>query len=305
MTSREMLFIYLLVFLSVLLFFQIHHNTNLTQEIHHKVYSRQKTPQQTLIEKLTSFVAAPNSNSNCRLDDSVLKMYKIQHENRVRLMKTIRNQGDENTGFAMLYNGIVPEIFCPSLIRVGNVDDGGKWVCNPVAMPANCVVMSLGVATDPSFEREIQLISDQKCSVQSYDKDDSVIDGFEKINAFFTKALISTRDNPETNERSIRGEMKRLKIDRVEILKIDIEGSEFTVIPDLIDQATFCQILIEIHGKPKDVIDLIVKMAKKGYRLFSYEINGRFHFLSEYSFIHDDCLKQYEAVALDYYWHLV
>ncbi|CAJ0917601.1 unnamed protein product, partial [Mesorhabditis belari] len=291
--------IYVLVAISIVLFLQILHIKTLTREIHTKVYNTQKS--------VPISQTRANQSRSCRLDDAVLEMYKIQHDKRVNLMKYAARVAGEQRGYAKLYNGIVPEVFCPSLVRIGNVDDGGKWVCNPMAMPSGCAIMSLGVAGDPSFEKEMQLLTKQKCSVQSYDKRDPgpVIEGMEKINAFFTKALISVRDDPENNIRSIQGEMKRLNIDRIEILKIDIEGSEFSVIPELISVVDICQILIEIHGKPKKVIELISEMARKGYRIFSYEINGAWHHLSEYSFIHESCIEQYEATPLDYYWHLV
>ncbi|CAJ0580518.1 unnamed protein product, partial [Mesorhabditis spiculigera] len=245
--------------------------------------------------------------SRMRPDEYISRKYDKQVSDRVEVLRLCRTV-KKDLGFMKLYNAMVPEVFCPNLVRIGEVNDGGKWVCHPRAMPDNCAIFSLGVSQDTSFEREMQEITSQKCSVYSYDKGQpqpSVLEDYSKIRAQFTKALIANSTNLEKGERSIGYEMERLGLKRIEILKIDIEGAEFLVMPTLIKQAKMCQILIEIHGDPKFVVNLVVMLAQAGYRLFSYEINGMYHSLSEYSFIHDDCLETYGASPLAYYWHLV
>ncbi|CAJ0575678.1 unnamed protein product, partial [Mesorhabditis spiculigera] len=265
------------------------------------------------IEQQETFIKENFENSTEM--DYVREQYFEQLQSRVNLLKKARKdyvtgwftRKDYQNGFAKLYNGIVPEVFCPNLVRIGNVNDGGKWVCNPKALPDKCAIMSLGVNVDATFEREIQKISNQRCRINSYDPMDpgSAIAGLESLNVHFRQVAIGAEDNLEHRQVSVLTEMQRLSIAKLEMLKIDIELNEFSVMPGLVEKTEFCQIFIEIHGNPEETIDLIVLLAKKGYRMFSYEINGYHHTLSEYSFIHDNCLKQYGAVPVVNYWHLV
>lgn len=73
-------------------------------------------------------------------------------------------------------------------------------------------------------------------------------------------------------------------------------GSEYDVIPDLLRDSKFCQILIEIHGNRRSAgseVEFVKLFSKHDYYLFSYEINGFFLPLCEFSFIHKDCMARY------------
>uniref|UniRef100_A0A8R1IFY1 Methyltransf_21 domain-containing protein n=1 Tax=Caenorhabditis japonica TaxID=281687 RepID=A0A8R1IFY1_CAEJA len=48
----------------------------------------------------------------------------------------------------------------------------------------------------------------------------------------------------------------------VEILKMDIEGSEFTALEPFLKEHYVCQILIEIHGWPPKHLELLQKIAR-------------------------------------------
>uniref|UniRef100_A0A1I7WW22 Methyltranfer_dom domain-containing protein n=1 Tax=Heterorhabditis bacteriophora TaxID=37862 RepID=A0A1I7WW22_HETBA len=92
--------------------------------------------------------------------------YSLQARERVNQLNSITNASNHAT----LYNVLVPEVYCPNLVRVGNVNDGGKWVCNPLAMPQhNCrwilrVLIVLGDAWQfssnaPAFKINIHTIT--------------------------------------------------------------------------------------------------------------------------------------------------
>lgn len=61
--------------------------------------------------------------------------YSRQAPGRIAQLQSIGGLSN----YATLYNVLVPEVYCLDLVRVGNVVDGGKWVCNPKEMPQeNC-----------------------------------------------------------------------------------------------------------------------------------------------------------------------
>ena len=66
------------------------------------------------------------------------------------------------------------------------------------------------------------------------------------------------------------------RADRIEVLKMDIEGSEFDVLPHE-DWTSICigQILMELHPKPHQTLGNILEhldhLERAGYRLFSTE----------------------------------
>ncbi|CAJ0573078.1 unnamed protein product, partial [Mesorhabditis spiculigera] len=193
-----------------------------------------------------------------------------------RLLYEQKVSADEE--FPVLYNILVPEVFCPSAVRVGQILDGGKWACRPWAVPKNCAVYSLGIDNDTTFERDFQRISAQQCRIYAYDMKrpmfPEVLEGLEKLDIHFREAKIGLRDSKVENTVSLENEMKRHHHGQIEVLKMDIEGAEFQVLPPLVERIRICQILIELHGLPPKVVGLLMTLGDRGYRLFSHELTG-------------------------------
>ncbi|NOH01020.1 MAG: FkbM family methyltransferase [Chloroflexi bacterium] len=90
--------------------------------------------------------------------------------------------------------------------------------------------------------------------------------------------------------------MKELSHNRIDLLKMDIEGSEYDVINDL-ERINIrpIQILVEFHhgfpeiGVPRTK-QAIRQLTRMGYALFAYSIK-----LEEFSFIHLPTVKNYET----------
>ena len=86
--------------------------------------------------------------------------------------------------------------------------------------------------------------------------------------------------------------MRELGHSNIDILKMDIEGAEYTVIDDIINSGIRpLQILIEFHHKFPDVgvnisKEYINKIRNIGYHLFSVSKTGE-----EYGFIKKTVLK--------------
>ncbi|VDN51951.1 unnamed protein product [Dracunculus medinensis] len=204
-----------------------------------------------------------------------------------------------------IYSTFAPEVYCSELVRIGNVADGGKWVCNPFNIPQeNCFILSLGINNEISFEEEIQEISGKRCSLYAFDmndQDEDIRERLKKANAIFQIAKISNFTNENFRTYTVHHLLKLYNLSALEILKIDIEGYEFQVIPSLILNGNICQILIEIHGTTSMGIELLGLFSRNGYNLFSYEVNPGFYLLAEFSLIHDSCLEKYDVKPLAKY----
>ena len=60
------------------------------------------------------------------------------------------------------------------MLRVGRVFDGGKWMCNPLKVRHfdDCVMYSIGLNNEISFEEHLQQLLHNKCKIRAYDKVD-------------------------------------------------------------------------------------------------------------------------------------
>uniref|UniRef100_A0AC34GN54 Methyltransferase domain-containing protein n=1 Tax=Panagrolaimus sp. ES5 TaxID=591445 RepID=A0AC34GN54_9BILA len=230
------------------------------------------------------------------IDDKIIFKYQQQALIRQRILP----EKIDIDGYGILYNVLVPEVFCKNLIRIGYVGDGGKWVCNPTNLLSfeSCTIYSFGMNNDPSFEEDFQNFLNNKCKLRCIDKDDqndATTERLKNVNGAFKKALIGARKDDSLNMFQISDIVAEFGDTKIDILKIDIEGAEFDNVEHLFP-LPICQILIEIHGQtPKETLNLLRTLSEHEYYLFSYEINGFHHHLSEYSFIHKTCFAEYSV----------
>uniref|UniRef100_A0A914X4B5 Methyltransferase domain-containing protein n=1 Tax=Plectus sambesii TaxID=2011161 RepID=A0A914X4B5_9BILA len=186
----------------------------------------------------------------------------------------------------VLYNGLDTEVPCGRLVRIGNVNDGGKWLCDPWSLPTNCIVYSFGVGGDNTFEKELAQLHQPPCSIWSFDNNPEYANLFVGLNqSTFRPWLIGRTTNINANVYTPHDIMKQF-------------GSEYNVLPELLAKftatnTTFCQVLVEMHGLGRSQTQLLQKFAKADYLMYSYEINGAVHTACEYSFIHRPCMNQY------------
>ncbi|CAJ0571137.1 unnamed protein product, partial [Mesorhabditis spiculigera] len=132
-------------------------------------------------------------------------------------------------------------------------------------------------------------------------KSNSVLKGFEEIRAKFRRGFIGDVQDEAAGKLSLIEEMRLNGDQEIEILKIDIEGGEFVVLPSILQHTKICQILVEVHGDPNRVLKLLKLLGQNEYRLFSYEINGKHHTLAEYSLVHKDCFEKYGITPYAHY----
>ncbi|VDL70235.1 unnamed protein product [Nippostrongylus brasiliensis] len=194
-----------------------------------------------------------------------VEYYKLQVPERRAHLSIVRRSYSKN--YMFLYNNLAPEAFCPELLRVGTTNDGGKWICSPYSFPTNCNIISLGMNNQITFEEELQHMTGNRCRLFAYD--------------MAGKVELSDITDQEKNQYTIEDLMKMEEISKLEILKVDL--------------------LIEIHGTPYETTTLLRDIATLGYWLYSYEINGAWPNLCEFSFIHENAFKRYHVTPLAQY----
>ncbi|CAI5448761.1 unnamed protein product [Caenorhabditis angaria] len=192
------------------------------------------------------------------------------------------------------YRKIEIEAFCPNIVRIGEIGDGGKFVCNPKKVRENCVLLSLGLHNEIEYDIMIQNITENRCQIVGADQDrqnDDTLEIYKNI-----RGTVFVGKIPKT--LSIAGMVQRVGGTEVELLKIDIEGGEHKALEPFLKNFFVCQIFIEVHGEPKHHLNLMQKVAKLGFRIFSYEPNPSCSKCCEYSYINEMCMDQYNVLPL-------
>ena len=195
----------------------------------------------------------------------------------------------------------------------------GDWCFIPDKLTSESVIYSLGVGEDIVFDTE--LINDFNLTVEAFDPTPNSIewiettavpdkfnfhpfgisnqDGVLKLYPLYVKGKKSqsmfTLDSScssgedecvEIPVKKLSTIMAELNHQKIDILKMDIEGAEYDVIEDLLQSnLDVGQLLVELHhrfssiGKQKSK-DIIEKLNNHGYRIFFISEKGR-----EYSFV--------------------
>lgn len=210
--------------------------------------------------------------------------------------------------------------YCCRKSRFGS--EYGGWVCAEELLNTDSIVYSFGVGRDISFDKE--LISKCNLTVHAFDPTPKSITWLRKQilppNFFFHEYGVADFNGyvffnppvnnshvshtilprPETEKSGFKVFVKKISTikkelghGKIDILKMDIEGAEYSVIKSLRrSQIRPLQILVEFHhGLPSISIEMtrqaIVELKEMGYKLFSVSDNG-----CELSFIHDKAISK-------------
>jgi FkbM family methyltransferase len=205
-----------------------------------------------------------------------------------------------------------PEVNVAS-VRLGSTY-GGWTICTEAGLGPDSVIYSVGVGEDISFD--LGLIQKFGCTVLAFDPTPRSIDWLKTQDLpqqfqFFpwglgetdglasfaapTNARHVSYSSAALKGRTVQCEVYRLSTlmrkvghEKIDLLKMDIEGSEYVVIEDILtDNVRPRQLLTEFHhgmygiARAKTAIAL-QRLNTMGYRIFSISPNGR-----EYSFVLD------------------
>jgi FkbM family methyltransferase len=203
-----------------------------------------------------------------------------------------------------------PEIQVPSL-RLGSIY-GGWTICTEVGLGADSLIYSVGVGEDISFD--LDLIKTFGCRIFAFDPTPrsiawlktqrlpdefrflpwglGAIDGFTNFAApadmrhvSYSSATVSSR-SVECEVYRLATLMRKLGHAKIDLLKMDIEGSEYDVINDIMTHDLRPrQLLTEFHHgmygiKHHKTANALKSLNTMGYRIFSISPSGR-----EYSFL--------------------
>jgi FkbM family methyltransferase len=197
--------------------------------------------------------------------------------------------------------------------RLGS--DYGGWTICPDGLGTKSIVYSIGIGEDISFD--LELIKKYGCHVFAFDPTPRSIQWLKAQNlpqqySYFELGLANYNgeatfyppenlehishtilNRPETQSRAItvfvqtlHTIMQKMEHNKIDLLKMDIEGAEYDVIENiLLTNLNIQQILVEFHYFPPNVSLLCtmkstLRLLSKGYSLFALSPSG-----DEYSFI--------------------
>ncbi|CAF4907079.1 unnamed protein product, partial [Rotaria sp. Silwood1] len=167
---------------------------------------------------------------------------------------------------------------------VGNIGDGGKWVCDihrfgPMNT-TNLLVYSLGSNGDFSFERAIKELF-RNAEIHTFDM--GLFKCPENVCTFHQVRLGSGKNDSSKSLQMVMNELGHQNR-QIHILKVDIEGSEFNFFEELFQSSNnnqsdlpyIRQILFEIH-LGADRSEAPCRRAHKLFELFRSYNYAIFH----------------------------
>jgi hypothetical protein len=169
-----------------------------------------------------------------------------------------------------------PSWKCPFEERIGNIGDGGKWVCDPFTIKekgSDCQIISIGSNNDFSFEESIHELN-PFCKIYVFDHTVSKPTPPPYVQ-FFSFGLGPQNNFPIiTLDTAIRIAQINTE-NKIDIFKIDCEGCEYDVYSQFISKNfILAQILIEIHWRDsRSANNLIRFLTDHNYAIFHKEPN--------------------------------
>mmetsp|Transcript_17649 Transcript_17649/g.33722 ORF Transcript_17649/g.33722 Transcript_17649/m.33722 type:complete len:304 (+) Transcript_17649:1313-2224(+) len=163
-----------------------------------------------------------------------------------------------------------PEVTCPFEERIGDLGDGGKWVCDMGLLHQPCVVFSFGSGGYDSYERELS--GRVKCDIHIFDPSPAASGMSTKAMEFGASfhtiglgkgvASVGMWSKEQSSQesyhlKSLREIVATLNLEgrRINILKIDIEGYEYEALNDILETCNMNigEIQVELHWVDRNI----------------------------------------------------
>eukprot|EP00884_Botryococcus_braunii_P008595 jgi/Botrbrau1/17737/Bobra.0127s0002.1 len=201
-----------------------------------------------------------------------------------------------------IWDFFAPHYSCPQKEKVGvlaDLGDNGKWVCGlrTLLQKPDCIVYSFGSNGEVSFEQGI--LDSTNCEIHVFDptlgpEAKATVEALPRTH-FHEYGLGGREGLVKSSAQLTMGRltgdfaikrlgtiMQELGHTWVDVLKVDIEGSEWDFLEDILAQpgpVPFTQLQIEFHYYPAQghnigrIRQLLLKMLAKDLRVFSTEPN--------------------------------
>ncbi|XP_076101103.1 putative methyltransferase-like protein 24 [Mytilus galloprovincialis] len=192
---------------------------------------------------------------------------------------------------------------CKEVIRIGHMTDGGWNVCHDKQYRPSfpCLVYSFGISNDFSFDD--YMAKTYGCEVHSFDPSINLPDMRRGDRLWFHNLGLS----------SVTGKLGKWKVStlqdifedlnhtsrNVNVLKMDIENSEWASLPNIIQTGALrhtTQLLVEFHGSSASLEKLIIlrEIYNEGFRIYWYHRNPAKSNLIQGRFVqHSSCYEVY------------
>jgi len=258
-------------------------------------------------------VANKVENCNEKLD-ALDKQFNLQRSNRQEYVEEDGLWGDEK----QFFDQFEPEANCFTEERFGSSErfdafhDGPKFVCGVdyIVKQPSCLVYSVG--SNNKYDFEVAVKKFMGCDTYTFDPTLKKFNGNPKVTTFHPWGLgedgkEATMKNKTWRSMSFETIINKLGHSgtRIDIIKIDCEGCEYTAMPPLFDAISkgtiqVDQIQIELHAKGgyEAIANLFDMADKASMRVFHKERNHwgcSGYNCVEYSFVSESFLRKANA----------
>jgi len=206
---------------------------------------------------------------------------KWELKKKIHAWQSKRQYGAQNAlGRIFFQYNWEPSWSCGFEQRIGNIGDGGKWVCDAylISEASECNILSVGSNNDWSFEMSMHELN-PRCKIHTFDHTSGSAGKPEYVK-FYAIGLGSV---DKGNVRTMDGILKIAGLENktVDIFKIDCEGCEFDVYSEF-TKGFIRQVLVEIHMQTKithreittvQANNMFEHMQQNGYVIFHKEPN--------------------------------
>lgn len=266
------------------------------------------------------FLKLYNQEVISNLEKKWMKWKEQRLKNTFQVLKNYAfHEGDWGGG--MVYLAYPPSLPLPcpypnNLTRIGGIHDGNKVLCGIELMQSmnNCVVYSLGSFNNFNFEYD--LLQNTSCHVYTYDCTSTPpVSTIDRLNFYkiclgdpdlllkfmfpYQQRILDIGIFNNTKFEHLDTLMKKNQHEEVHLLKMDIEGSEYSVFTSLINQSKKVnlpyQISFESHWWDRDIYHGILHQAMFeqlwtiGYRILQHEYNPSDHTCVEWTMMRIFC----------------